>query len=148
MDKTSHFSQRARKPSTSHFSPAMKPSMSDVPISAPVAVRLSVSLESHRCQEGEGLRGVTIARTRRGLFGGREGGGGAFGASRNFSGVRYQGGTVWHTDCPPDEAVTKLYFGLSEPAAASYDCQISTLVWHLLRIRSPPCDALVCNKCR
>ena len=45
----------------------------------------------------------------------------------------------------PDEAVTKLYFRLlSEPAAASYDGQIS-LVCHLLMIRSP-CDALVCTK--
>ena len=42
------------------------------------------------------------------------GGGGAFGASGNFSGARYQGGTVWHRDKRPDEAVTKVYFRLSE----------------------------------
>ena len=58
----------ARKPSMGHFSPDREPRMSNVPISAPVAVRLSESLRSHRCQEGEGLRAVTIVRPRRGLL--------------------------------------------------------------------------------
>ena len=58
----------ARKPSMGHFSPDREPRMSNVPISAPVADRLSESLRSHRCQEGEGLRAVTIVRPRRGLL--------------------------------------------------------------------------------
>ena len=57
------------------------------------------------------MRALTIALD---FSGGGEGGGGAFGASGNFSGARYQGGTVWHTDKRPDEAVTKVYFRLSE----------------------------------
>ena len=63
------------------------------------------------------MRALTIALD---FSGGGEGGGGAFGASGNFSGARYQGGTVWHTDKRPDEAVTKVYFRLSELPAVSY----------------------------
>lgn len=82
--------------------------MSYKPVRAPTPLSLSPSsLQSLRCQEGEGLRALTIALD-------FSGGGGAFGASGNFSGARYQGGTVWHTDKRPDEAVTKVYFRLSE----------------------------------
>ena len=116
--------------------------MSYKPVRAPTALSLSPSsLQSLRCQEGEGLRALTIALD---FSGGGGGGGGAFGASGNFSGARYQGGTVWHTDKRQDEAVTKVYFRLSELPAASYHGQIS-LVWHLTIRSAHSCNALVCK---
>ena len=100
------FPERARKLSTSNFSPAMKPSMSYVSISAPMALRLSASLLSHRCQEGEGLRGVTIARGR-----GREDFSEVEGAEllvlrETLAVCAIRVGLSGTTDWPPDEAVT------------------------------------------